>query len=255
MRAARSCLAFDAVTRTAESIEHACADVWPALTETTMGQWRLRAAGGFTGRANAVLAVGSPGRPLREALDEVTEFYAGHGLPPRLQVLAATGIEDGLRAAGWRTDPAHCGERGVAVLLGPLHAPLVAGTITAEPPAGWWPLVTGGDDPSAAQRQVLTAYEPLGYGLAERDGVAVAAVRGAVHGELLHFGKLSVVPEARRGGLATGLLGALYQWGACRGARRCVLQVDPANEAALRLYTRLGCVQHHRYRYWIPPAR
>jgi N-acetylglutamate synthase len=24
------------------------------------------------------------------------------------------------------------------------------------------------------------------------------------------------------------------------------------NDPALRLYTRLGCTEHHRYRYWIP---
>lgn len=241
------------MTRKAESLEQACADTWPAVTETSLGDWRLRAADGFTGRANTALAVGSPRRPLRDALERVTEFYTARGLPPKLQVIAGAAVEDGLRAAGWRTDPAHGGERGVAVLLGPLRAPVVDGAVASEPPARWWPLIIGGDVPTAAQRHVLTAYEPIGYGLAEREGAAVAAVRGAVHGELLHVARLTVAPGLRRHGLATGLLGALYRWGHRRGARRCVLQVDTANDAALRLYTRLGCTEHHRYRYWIPP--
>ncbi|GDY29968.1 hypothetical protein GTS_16010 [Gandjariella thermophila] len=36
------------------------------------------------------------------------------------------------------------------------------------------------------------------------------------------------------------------------GARRYAPQVATHNIPALRLYTRLGGVEHHRYRYWIP---
>jgi N-acetylglutamate synthase len=30
------------------------------------------------------------------------------------------------------------------------------------------------------------------------------------------------------------------------------LQVAEHNTPAIRLYENLGCVEHHRYRYWIP---
>ena len=54
----------------------------------TAGQhgWLLRAADGFTGRANSVLAVGDPGLPLVEAVDRVEAWYAARGLPPRFAV-------------------------------------------------------------------------------------------------------------------------------------------------------------------------
>jgi ribosomal protein S18 acetylase RimI-like enzyme len=80
----------------------------------------------------------------------------------------------------------------------------------------------------------------------------VAAVRGALVGDLLHVARLAVRPSHRRLGLASGLLRALYSWAALRGARRQVLQVAEHNTAAIRLYADLGCVEHHRYRYWIP---
>ncbi|WP_020498460.1 GNAT family N-acetyltransferase [Sciscionella marina] len=238
----------------AETIESACADMWPAVQERPLGRWRLRAAGGFTGRANTALVLGSPGMPTGAALKRVRAFYSGHGLAPKLQVIAGAAVEPELRALGWRTDPEHCGDSGVVVLLGPLSSGAVLGGVHPEPPRTWWPLTIGATGPDPAQRQVLTGYPRTGYGLIEDGDAALAVARAAVHGELLHIARLAVAPEQRRRGLAKGLLGALYRWGAEQGARHCVLQVDTANTAALRLYGGLGYHEHHRYRYWIPAA-
>src|SRR3978361_1579097 len=41
--------------------EGLCAAAWPARVEEQLGAWRLRAADGYTGRANAALATGNPG--------------------------------------------------------------------------------------------------------------------------------------------------------------------------------------------------
>ncbi|WP_264081631.1 hypothetical protein [Gandjariella thermophila] len=40
---------MDDVTR----LEHLCADAWPALADEPLGQWRMRAAGGFTAARTA----------------------------------------------------------------------------------------------------------------------------------------------------------------------------------------------------------
>src|SRR5690349_14064400 len=65
-------------------LENLCADAWPAPVDRPLGGWRLRAAGGFTGRANAALAVGDPGLPVPAALDAVRAFAATHGVGPRV---------------------------------------------------------------------------------------------------------------------------------------------------------------------------
>jgi ribosomal protein S18 acetylase RimI-like enzyme len=62
------------------------------------------------------------------------------------------------------------------------------------------------------------------------------------------------VPAARRRGHATALLIAAGSWGRERGARWAVLQVALQNDGARALYDRLGYVEHHRYRYLVPPA-
>jgi len=41
-------------------LERICADAWPPVVQRPLGQWWLRAAGGFTGRANSALVVGDP---------------------------------------------------------------------------------------------------------------------------------------------------------------------------------------------------
>lgn len=41
-------------------LEEVAALGWRGTEEEQLGGWRLRAAGGFTGRANSALAVGDP---------------------------------------------------------------------------------------------------------------------------------------------------------------------------------------------------
>ena len=59
---------------------------WQGTSTERLGEWLLRAGSGFTGRANSVLPLGSPGCALDDALGCVTEFYRGHDLPPLFQI-------------------------------------------------------------------------------------------------------------------------------------------------------------------------
>ncbi|MFI9816948.1 GNAT family N-acetyltransferase [Saccharothrix variisporea] len=243
---------MDSVTE----LEQRCADAWPALVDEPLGQWRLRAADGFTGRANSALTTGDPGVPVAEALDRVITFAAAHGIKPAAHVVVGSGSEAGVEAAGWRVDHDHPGGASSYVLTGVLSefaCPKSEGVaVQASPSPEWWNL-TAQDNPTAAQRHVLGSGDVVGFGEVRRGGEVVAAVRGAVVGDLLHIARLAVAAPARRSGLARALMGALAAWGLERGATRCALQVAEHNEPALRLYASLGCTEHHRYQYWIPP--
>lgn len=238
----------------AERIEYACADAWPARTEEPLGAWRLRAAGGFTGRANSALAVGDPGTDPATALRTVCEFAHAHGIPPVVQVIQDGPVERQLPGLGWRSYDEYPAGNEVAVLLGPLTADIepTRCRVLAEPVSGWWELTVGRPEPTGTERAVLAGGDAVGYGVADVDGATVGAVRGAVADGYLLVARLAVRPEYRRCGLATELMAAIGGWGARHGARRCVLQVSVGNTRALTLYDRLGFREHHRYRYWVP---
>ena len=252
-----------AVTR----LENLCADAWPAQVDEPLGAWRLRAAAGWTGRANSALVVGDPGMPVPAALDVVREFAARHGIEPRVQVPTRSPWDRAVEASGWVLDADRAAGADVAVLVTDLtdaRTPRLARTETptrgvvglaGRAGAAWWGVVLGGA-PSVAQRGVLDpgGALPTVFALARGvDGVALGGLRGAAVEDHLHVSMLEVDPGARRAGLATALLTAVARWGHERGARWGVLQVALQNDGARELYERLGWVEHHRYRFVMPP--
>lgn len=244
----------DAGVEHVAELEQRCADAWPAVVDRPLGQWRLRAADGFTGRANSALTCGDPGMPVPDALAEVIRFGTAHGIKPAAHVVVGAPVEREVAAAGWRVDVDHPGGAESLVMTGGLNGyatPKSADVVVAEVPVpGWWALAAQ-PVPTAAQRHVLASGPTVGFGTVTRHGQVLAAVRGAVVGDLLHVARLTVRPEARRLGLARRLMGGLAAWGLDQGATTCALQVAEHNKPAITLYESLGCVEHHRYRYWV----
>lgn len=245
-----------AVTR----LESLCADAWPAQHERRLGGWRLRAAGGYTGRANSALAVGDPGLPLERALEAVRAFAAEHGIGPRVQAPVGSPWDHAVSRAGWVLEADHAAGAEVSVMVLDLAALAAVGDHAVElperPADPWWRLV-GGVDPTPAQRHVL---DPGGdprtaFALARGDdGEPVGRLRATLVADHLHLSWLDVLPAARRRGVGSALLGAAAGWGREHGARWGVLQVALQNTAARAVYDRLGFVEHHRYRYLVPPS-
>lgn len=242
---------LDAVTQ----LERVCASGWPAPVTRPLGDWLLRAAGGFTGRANSALAVGDPGLAIPEALAEVRRFAARHDVAPRAQVVQTTPWEAAVERAGWAVDDPDPVSVRVARLVDVVDR-VPAGTTDIEvadaPGPDWWRLVAGTTYPSEAQRAVLLGGV-VGFGLARIDGEVIGAVRAALVDEWVHLARLAIDPAWRRQGLGRALTAAASAWAQQRGAHHAVLQVSLANTAACRLYATLGFAEHHRYRYWAPP--
>ena len=71
----------------------------------------------------------------------------------------------------------------------------------------------------------------------------------------LHINNLAVLPDVRRGGVATALLTYVLDYGAGLGARRATLEVRRSNEAARLLYERFGfTVAGVRHGYYTKPV-
>jgi N-acetylglutamate synthase len=239
-------------------LEGLCADAWPAQVERPLGEWRLRAASGYTGRANAALAIGDPGLPIAAALDEVRRFAGEHAVPARVQVPVGSPWDGAVAAEGWVLNVGHARGAEVSVLVAPAAdvAP-PAGVSVEMPPSPsdeWWALAVDGR-PTPAQHAVLAGAPDTAFGLLrDGDGAVLGQVRATVVDDHVHISTLEIVPAARRRGHATTLLAAAGAWGLGRGARWAVLQVALQNDGARALYDRLGYVEHHRYRYLVPPG-
>jgi len=239
----------------AEDLQRICAAGWPALVAEPLGEWVLRAAGGFTGRANSALVAGDPGVATPQALQQVTTFYRRHGLPPRAQVVVGSAWDAAFADSGWRPT----GVRGGALVM-------VAGLRTAptDPPAAaevhlsdsldeaWLALCNraGGHDTALVQALL---EGPNDVAFARIGDPPIAIGRMVVTEPWAGLAAVEVDPEQRRRGLATGMVGALARWAQGRGARWCYLQVEPDNEPALALWRRYGFRVHHAYHYLVPP--
>jgi GNAT superfamily N-acetyltransferase len=260
------------------SLERAADEAWPAPVRERMGDWLLRSAGGWTGRANSALPVGDPDRPLEDALDAILDWYARRGQPALVNVplpLAAP-VGAALDARGWgarhltlvQTAPL------AALTAGPADAPPVEGLppveLVATAHARWLAMAgvskaarNGGNvELPAAARHVLTAVDQVRFASVyadsgrngHRDPVAIA--RGTVtgSGRWLGIALVEVAPQVRRLGLARRLIGALARWGAEAGATDAFLQVEERNAGAVALYRRLGFTTHHTYLTRVQPG-
>jgi N-acetylglutamate synthase len=245
------------------ALEVAANEAWPAPDHARLGDWLLRAAGGWTGRGNSALAVGDPGRPLGEAIDAVREWYTARGLAPKINVPMplATPVNAALDARGWHTNPTTLVQ--TAPVAGLLATAPVAGLL-ATPPGGlppvrlsrtpspaWLDVVAArkGSLPDAALH-LLTAVPEVRFAQVYGDsGELLGAARGTVTGDRRYFGifQVEVAPAARRRGLARHMIGVLAQWAGELGASTAYLQVEERNEPAVALYRRLGFRSHHHY--------
>jgi N-acetylglutamate synthase len=223
-----------------------------------VGGWVLRAAGGFTSRANSVMPQSSPGLPLDEALTAARAWYASHGLPLRIQVpVEARRLLDAeLAERGW---PADSDTHVLAARLDALPAAPQPGEpavdIAATPADGWFALYRDGAGTGVRARALLTRHDQAAFASITLDGRVVAIGRGAIDDGWLGVSAVEVTPELRRQGLASVIMRALWRWAAAAGAQRSYLQVTTDNEPALALYERLGYWHHHDYRYRQDPSR
>ncbi|GAA0416532.1 N-acetyltransferase [Actinoplanes capillaceus] len=237
------------------ALETAADEAWPAPVRSRLGDWILRAADNWTGRANSALPVGDPDRPLEAAIDAVVKWYQDHGQQPLINApmpLAAP-VSSALDERGWTSRPL------TLVQTAPL-APLLATPAAAGLPpveladaAGddWYAMVAEhkGTLPAAAIRILNGVPERVFAQIRDAEGDLVAVARGAVTGpdRWLGVSLVQTAPAARRQGLGRHVMRGLAQWAAQRGATRAYLQVEERNTAAVALYGRLGFSTHHTY--------
>lgn len=232
---------------------------WRPVESERLGEWELRAAAGFTRRANSVLPLGDPGLPLDAALTAVRRWYGARGLPAYVQT--ATGAEG--------TQEPLCAELERRGWVREVSSELWTGGLApvADRAAGAGVVLSreaGEDWLARYQRKGVSeiALKVLGGGPSvwfatvpgEPSGATPAAIgRLVVDGRWAGFAAVEVDPGLRRRGLATEVMAALARRALEEGASAAWLQVETGNEGARALYRRLGFAAHHAYHHYRAP--
>ncbi|MDT0566514.1 GNAT family N-acetyltransferase [Streptomyces sp. DSM 3412] len=234
------------------------ARAWQPVERELLGEWELRAASGFTRRANSVLPLGDPGMPLDDALTAVRGWYAARRLPAFLQL--ATGAEG--------TQELLCAEVADRGWVCEVTAELWIGALApvADREGAGVELSRTADEAwlGRYQRKGLgeVALKVLGSGpsvwfatVPGAEGAGPAAIgRCVVDGRWAGFAAVEVDPAQRRRGLATTVVAALARRAWDEGASAGWLQVETDNAGARALYGRLGFAAHHAYHHYREPG-
>lgn len=248
-----------------EELARVAARAWRPVESERLGDWELRAAAGFTRRANSVLPLGDPGVPLDEALTAVRRWYADRGLPAYLQTATgAAGAQEQLCAElerrGWvREVTAELWIGGLAPTADP-----------ADPAEGFEVVLSREADEAWLRRyrrrgvsevalEVLNSGPSVWFatvpGGSVPGGSAPAAIgRCVVDGRWAGFAAVEVDPARRRRGLATAVMAALARRALDEGASAAWLQVEEDNVEARALYDRMGFATHHTYHHYRAPG-
>ncbi|MFE9878821.1 GNAT family N-acetyltransferase [Streptomyces sp. NPDC005784] len=261
-----------------EELARVAARAWPPVESERLGGWELRAAGGFTRRANSVLPLGDPGVPLDRALTYVRDWYAARDLPAYVQT--ATGAEGAqellcaeLEARGWTREVTAELWIGSLAPVADLEVPAASGApgTPEAPEAPEAPEVTLSRTADEAwlgryQRKGVSdvALKVLGGGpsvwfatVPGAGGAAPAAIgRCVVDGRWAGFAAVEVDPAQRRRGLASAVMAVLAGRALAEGASAAWLQVEADNAGARELYAGMGFGPHHAYHHyrWTPDA-
>jgi GNAT superfamily N-acetyltransferase len=236
-------------------IERASIDAWPGVDTARDGQWVMRAANGYTNRANSVQSLdAADDDDVGMRLEHVERWYRDRGLPVIFRVTPLAG-------------PALLGElekRWTA--YGHSHVmamSLEAEAFTADANA----TLVAVDSPEwlEAQRQMQSyddATVPKLKAIVERfdapatgiivnadDGKSSAAAYMVVVDGIVFPGNVVTDSRHRGKGYARRMMQSGFAWATRNGARQAAVQVAADNPPAISLYSGLGYVYQYDYHY------
>ncbi|MER7717879.1 GNAT family N-acetyltransferase [Streptomyces flaveolus] len=239
-----------------EELARVAARAWRPVESEWLGEWELRAAAGFTRRANSALPLGDPGMPLDDALTAVRRWYGARGLPAYVQT--ATGAEGTqellcaeLERRGWaREVTAEVWTGGLAPVADRAEG---AGVVLSREADEAWLSRYQRKGVSEVALRVLGGGPSVWFATVPGAEAPAAIGRCVVDGRWASFAAVEVDPGQRRRGLATEVMAALARRALDEGASAAWLQVEADNAGARALYAGMGFSAHHAYHHYRAP--
>ncbi|MFE3035389.1 GNAT family N-acetyltransferase [Streptomyces canus] len=239
-----------------EELARITARGWRPVESEWLGEWELRAASGFTRRANSVLPLGDPGLPLDEALTAVRRWYGDRGLPAYIQTATgAAGTQEVLCAEleerGWTREVT--AELWTGALAPVADRPAAEEVLLSREADEAWLARYQRKGVSEVALRVLGSGASVWFATVPGTDAPAAIGRCVVDGRWAGFAAVEVDPALRRRGLASTVMAALAQRALDEGASAAWLQVETDNAGARALYERMGFAAHHAYHHYRAP--
>ncbi|MGQ3052247.1 MAG: GNAT family N-acetyltransferase [Roseateles sp.] len=216
--------------------------------------WLIRLSPGKAKRSRCINALREGTLPLDELLARCQRAYDAAGLPLAVRVTPwsqPADLDARLAAKGWAAFDA----ADVMVLdtLVPEPAPAPLQALDATAYAATVGALRGSSQGAIAAHAERIANAPVtyhGFALHDDTGALLACGQMVIDADIV--GLYDIASAVPRQGHADRLCRALLTRAHAQGARQAYLQVGSDNEAAKRLYVRLGFVFAYRYHYRSP---
>jgi N-acetylglutamate synthase len=220
--------------------------VWPSIDVEMIDGWAVRAAMGFSGRANSASAQ-SPHASLNEKrLHRIAAFFAARSLPTTIRTtpLCALDTSSMLKAAGFTS-------RGLAHTM---TAQLPSNHLTIDPhvkleatPTHDWlsgntslQKETSKQNPNALKAIATRIQVPVRFATIQSENQDLGFGLVAIDNGWAEMSSIIINPTHIGKGLGRALVTSLLSWAVQNGAASAFLQVDVTNSIALNLYRSLG---------------
>jgi ribosomal protein S18 acetylase RimI-like enzyme len=232
--------------------ERRIVNAWPALSTLIVGDWVLRFANGYSGRANSATPL-SDGAKLDEAMFAlIEELYRADGLAPsiRLTPLVSDETRAAVLARGYRMKDRSSGQ--IAPLAGFAVCEAPDWQVEARPSLEWCAGVAALQSGAKAHADNLVAIVerirlPAAFASWLVEGEPVAFGMSVAERGMAEIGLICVHPDHRGRGYGRRIVAGLMGWAGAMGCHDAYLQVDLDNTVALDLYAGLGFRSLYEY--------
>jgi GNAT superfamily N-acetyltransferase len=227
-------------------------NAWPALSTLVVGDWVLRFANGYSGRANSATPLSFGAELDATMLDLIEELYRADGLTPaiRLTPLVADATRAAVLERGYRVKDKSFGQ--IAPLAGFAASEEPELQIEARPSLEWTAGVAALQSGNKTHVGHLAAIVekirlPAGFATWLVEGEAVAFGMSVAERGMAEIGLICVHPDHRGHGFGRRIVRGLMGWAAAMGCGHAYLQVEQGNAVANNLYGSLGFRQLYAY--------
>lgn len=227
---------------------------WPALSTVHYDGWMLRVAGGYSKRANSVVALYESTLDLDLKIKHCEDFYIAHQLRPVFKVTPFAQPEN-LDITLEKLSYERIDETSVQTMsLDQIGVPSMQGVAIEERiNPGWiesFCRLSGVENKhkSTINRMLSSLMQRACYTRIYLEGTVIACGYGVLEEEYIGLYDVVVDSSQRGKGYGEQLIFNLLRWGMERGARFAYLAVVVDNTPAQRLYGKLGF--REKYRYW-----